>query len=196
MIAGLSASSSYGLWILLSHDSNQIITSVSWVDGESSGLSDRLIPMFEKLLVQGNISRDKITKLFGVSGPGAFTGLRMSGAFLLGLARALDRPLVSVPTIDLNDSSFWIPLRHQLSKSLSLSQALERGIEFLKVGRDRKFEIGIPKEGDIIWGLNDRPEWPSTVEFQRAIQKNLDKSAPFEVIYGLEPKISGLREQK
>ncbi|MBS1985507.1 MAG: hypothetical protein JST16_15180 [Bdellovibrionales bacterium] len=193
MLVGLSCTSSQGLWIATDPQATVILSEATWEDSNSTGLSAGTARHFEILLERAGKTKQDITGLFGVTGPGAFTGIRMSSAFLQGLARALGQPIRSVPTFDLAGTPFWIPLRHQKARELTLSEALASGMEFLHIQSTSAHQLGVPSEGELIWGLRNHPEWPEPENLLHGVRRNLQGPLGLKLDYGLEPKISGQR---
>jgi tRNA threonylcarbamoyladenosine biosynthesis protein TsaB len=72
-------------------------TSVVWNNTHSEQLLDRLLLMCS----DHSIELSELDLLCASSGPGSFTGLRIALATMKGLALGLNKPLVSVPTLDL-----------------------------------------------------------------------------------------------
>ena len=62
--------------------------------------SQTLLPMMDALLQMTGISLEEIDAIAVSGGPGSFTGLRIGSATAKGLGLALDKPLISVPTVD------------------------------------------------------------------------------------------------
>ena len=62
--------------------------------------SQTLLPMMDTLLQMTEFSLEDIDAIAVSGGPGSFTGLRIGSATAKGLGLALDKPLVSVPTVD------------------------------------------------------------------------------------------------
>ena len=62
--------------------------------------SKTLMPMLEELLNRLEIDIGEIDAIATSSGPGSYTGLRISSSTAKGLAMALDKPIVSVPTME------------------------------------------------------------------------------------------------
>ena len=193
MYAALSAISSQGLWILVDPQSFELRACVEWSDDNATGLSTEMAPRFNELLNQGGLRPQTVTGLWGVTGPGAFTGLRLSSAYLQGLTRALAIPLRSIPTFTLAESRFFIPLRHQKARFLDLEGAFAAGIEFLEILGDGEARLARPSSQDVVWGLRDRPLWPLAEDLRRALRKRVDAPLGLQLFYGLEPKISGQR---
>ena len=63
--------------------------------------SERLIPTVQELCRDAGITEKDIDLLICTRGPGSFTGLRIGMAAFKGMALALDKPLVSVSTLEL-----------------------------------------------------------------------------------------------
>lgn len=62
--------------------------------------SEKLIPLIDQLSKDAQIDLNQLELIAISSGPGSFTGLRIGMAAAKGLAFALERPLVSVITLD------------------------------------------------------------------------------------------------
>jgi hypothetical protein len=197
MFLGLSCVSSQGLWVLGDLQNKGVFFYRSWTDNESANLSQNLSLELENILRDAGSSLSQITHLVGVSGPGGFTGLRVTGSYLLGLSRALSVPVLGLPTFCLNpiQKPFWIPLQHQKVKNLNRVESLELGVEFLKIQSESEFIVGQPTENDTIWGLKDFPLWPKPLDFVEALRANLDRTdfRNFSLTYGSSPKIFGQR---
>lgn len=69
-------------------------------EGRSVQHSERLMPTVLELCGNAKISTKDIELLACTRGPGSFTGLRIGMAALKGMAFALDKPLVSVSTME------------------------------------------------------------------------------------------------
>ncbi len=191
---GLAAVSTTGLWVLSDAEFQNVIASISWTDTESMTLSKQMNAKFEELLSGAAIDKTQIQSLGVLSGPGAFTGLRMSAAFAQGLSRALKISLYGIPTYHLKGKPFFIPLRHQQAKTLSLQECLTLGYEFLELQSEVAHEVKIPSESSTMVGLLGNPVWPIAEELLRAMKLSYQENpAPLRLVYGLEPKISGQR---
>ena len=68
--------------------------------GRSVQHSERLVPTITELCKDAGITTKDIEVLACTRGPGSFTGLRIGMSALKGMAYALDRPLVSVSTME------------------------------------------------------------------------------------------------
>lgn len=62
--------------------------------------SQTLLPMMDALLKMTGIPVTEMDAIAVSGGPGSFTGLRIGAATAKGLGLALDKPIVSVPTVD------------------------------------------------------------------------------------------------
>ena len=62
--------------------------------------SEILMPSIQQLFTLTGVSKSGIDYIAFTCGPGSFTGLRIGAATALGLAKALQRPVIPVPTLD------------------------------------------------------------------------------------------------
>ncbi|MCR5404258.1 MAG: tRNA (adenosine(37)-N6)-threonylcarbamoyltransferase complex dimerization subunit type 1 TsaB [Butyrivibrio sp.] len=62
--------------------------------------SEILLPMLEDISKKINLDIKTIDAIAVAKGPGSFTGLRIGSATAKGLALALDKPIIPVPTVD------------------------------------------------------------------------------------------------
>ncbi len=62
--------------------------------------SQTLLPMLDEIVKMTEQDLQTIDAIAVAAGPGSFTGLRIGSATVKGLAQALDKPVVSVPTVD------------------------------------------------------------------------------------------------
>ncbi len=62
--------------------------------------SQTLLPMLDDLVTMVGLDLSEIDAIAVAGGPGSFTGLRIGSATAKGLGLALDKPIVSVPTVD------------------------------------------------------------------------------------------------
>ncbi|SFR73562.1 tRNA (adenosine(37)-N6)-threonylcarbamoyltransferase complex dimerization subunit type 1 TsaB [Anaeromicropila populeti] len=96
--------------IILGIDSSGLVASVAVLrDGEIIGEytinykkthSQTLLPMLDELVKMLELKLEQIDAIAVAGGPGSFTGLRIGAATAKGLGLALDKPIVSVPTVD------------------------------------------------------------------------------------------------
>ena len=62
--------------------------------------SQTLLPMLQEIRDMVELDLDSVDAIAVASGPGSFTGLRIGSATAKGLAFALNKPIVPVPTLD------------------------------------------------------------------------------------------------
>lgn len=190
----LSSVSSTVRWAAFDIESGRTLDSRSWNDDQSRALSDSLGRELDSM----KIDLSQVRAVCVLTGPGAFTGLRMGVAFAMGLARGLGTRLVAIPTWNLFEKPFYIPTRHQLSKKLSLKECLEQSLEFMHVKASDDVALEAPNEQDLVMGTIETPDWPQLDELVSAARRRLSKDSSaddssVQIFYGMEPKISGQR---
>ena len=62
--------------------------------------SQTLLPMLDEIVKMTEQDLQTVDAIALAAGPGSFTGLRIGSATVKGLAQALNKPVVSVPTVD------------------------------------------------------------------------------------------------
>lgn len=62
--------------------------------------SQTLLPMLEQVMKFSGMELDEIDGIAVAAGPGSFTGLRIGASTAKGLGLALDKPLISIPTVE------------------------------------------------------------------------------------------------
>lgn len=62
--------------------------------------SQTLLPMLDTVASMIELDLNSVDAIALAAGPGSFTGLRIGSATAKGLGQALDKPLISVPTLD------------------------------------------------------------------------------------------------
>ncbi|MGN0132422.1 MAG: tRNA (adenosine(37)-N6)-threonylcarbamoyltransferase complex dimerization subunit type 1 TsaB [Lachnospiraceae bacterium] len=62
--------------------------------------SQTLLPMLDEIKKMIELDLSAIDAIAVAAGPGSFTGLRIGSATAKGLAEAMDKPIIEVPTID------------------------------------------------------------------------------------------------
>lgn len=62
--------------------------------------SQTLLPMLEEIRDMVELDLNTVDAIAVAAGPGSFTGLRIGSATAKGLAFALDKPIIPVPTVD------------------------------------------------------------------------------------------------
>ena len=95
---------------LLAIDSSGLVASVAVIEEETlvaeytmnykKTHSQSLLPMLEEIKKSIDLDLSSIDAIAVAAGPGSFTGLRIGSATAKGLGLALDKPLISVPTVD------------------------------------------------------------------------------------------------
>ena len=89
--------SSQALTVALFTDS---FTEVRKSQGRSVQHSEKLVPTVVELCKDANIDTKDVDMLLCTRGPGSFTGLRIGMAAFKGMAFALNKPIVSVSTLE------------------------------------------------------------------------------------------------
>jgi hypothetical protein len=193
MLLCLCTLSSSAHWVLSDPLHPERTQSVSWNNDQSRALSDEIASQLQKLLSDHSLTLEDIKKLYVFTGPGAFTGLRMGVAFALGLARAINKELIALPTHTLYpQKEFFIPTRHQLAKTLTPTEALEQNLEFISISQDGQISLQKPLTDSFILGLNNQAHWPFPQEIHQTLLRHAEdkEKFPLKIEYGLEPKIS------
>lgn len=95
---------------ILGIDSSGIVASVAVADEENiiaeftvnnrQTHSQTLLPMIDKVVRMAEIEPEQLDAIAVSSGPGSFTGLRIGSATAKGLGLALNKPIVSVPSLE------------------------------------------------------------------------------------------------
>ena len=193
MILCLSLVSSHGAWALLSSDASQVHRFETWTDTESTGLSAGLDSALSRLLNGQPLSI--VSRIGVVSGPGAFTGLRIASSYAQGLHRSLGVPLFGIPTYDLIGRPFYLPMQHQKARHLTQADLAQAPMECLHVSGSSPEQVSTERPtghgNELVLGLKDSSAWPSSEQLRAGAAKNLSTS--LQIQYGLEPKISGAR---
>ncbi len=95
---------------ILAIDSSSLTASVAIVEDEltiaeytvnyKKTHSQTLLPMLDEIVRMTEQELGTVDAIAVAAGPGSFTGLRIGSATVKGLAQALNKPVVSVPTVD------------------------------------------------------------------------------------------------
>ena len=95
---------------ILSIDTSGLVGAVAVSDGDmlvsqfsvqyKTTHSEILMPMLDDICKKINLDLSTIDAIAVAEGPGSFTGLRIGSATAKGLALALDKPIIAVPTVD------------------------------------------------------------------------------------------------
>ncbi len=96
--------------IILAMDTTALVASVAIVDehrtiaeitvNNKKTHSQMLMPMIAEAFKKAEISPSQLDYIACAGGPGSFTGLRIGIATAKGLAHSLNKPVISVPTLD------------------------------------------------------------------------------------------------
>ncbi|SHN63960.1 ribosomal-protein-alanine acetyltransferase/tRNA threonylcarbamoyl adenosine modification protein YeaZ,TIGR03725 [Butyrivibrio hungatei DSM 14810] len=95
---------------ILSIDTSGLVGAVAITDGDmlvsqfsiqyKTTHSEILMPMLDDMAKKINLDLSTIDAIAVAMGPGSFTGLRIGSATAKGLALALNKPIIPVPTVD------------------------------------------------------------------------------------------------
>lgn len=95
---------------LLALDSSGLVASVALVEDDNliaeytiqykKTHSQTLLPMLDEIRKMVELDLSTVDAIAVAAGPGSFTGLRIGSATAKGLALALEKPIVPVPTVD------------------------------------------------------------------------------------------------
>lgn len=95
---------------ILALDSSSLTASVAIIEDEitiaeytvnyKKTHSQTLLPMLDEIVKMTEQDLQEIDAIALAAGPGSFTGLRIGSATVKGLAEALQKPVVAVPTVD------------------------------------------------------------------------------------------------
>lgn len=95
---------------ILAVDSSSLTASVSLVEDDITVAeytvnykkthSQTLLPMLDEIVTMTEQDLSLVDAIAIAAGPGSFTGLRIGSATVKGLAQALNKPVISVPTVD------------------------------------------------------------------------------------------------
>lgn len=102
---------------ILALDSSGLVASVAVVEDDNllgeyttnykKTHSQTLLPMLDEVAKMIDLDLNTIDVIAVSAGPGSFTGLRIGSATAKGLALAMDKPVVSVPTVDAMAYNLW-----------------------------------------------------------------------------------------
>ena len=95
---------------LIALDSSGLVASVAVVEDDlliaeytiqyKKTHSQTLLPMLDEIKKMIDLDFEQIDAIAVAAGPGSFTGLRIGSATAKGLAFAMEKPIVGVPTLD------------------------------------------------------------------------------------------------
>lgn len=96
--------------MILAIESSSLVASVALADedrviaeyttNQKKTHSQTLLPMIDEIFRITEIKKNDITAIAVSAGPGSFTGLRIGSATAKGLGLALDKPLISISTVE------------------------------------------------------------------------------------------------
>lgn len=69
--------------------------------------SQTLLPMLDEVSKMIDLEMHEIDAIAVAAGPGSFTGLRIGSATAKGLAYAINKPIIAVPTVDALSMNMW-----------------------------------------------------------------------------------------
>ena len=102
---------------VLALDSSGLVASVALVEDDNllgeytinykKTHSQTLLPMLDEVAKMIELDLKSLDAIAVSAGPGSFTGLRIGSATAKGMALALDKPVVSVPTVDALAYNLW-----------------------------------------------------------------------------------------
>lgn len=182
----LSMLSSRAVWAACD-SSGKILALREWGRVEGAELSASLQSKLEAFLRENSFSLKSLQDLCVLSGPGSFTGLRVSCSFMQGLATALNLKLRGIPSFRLYGEAFAIPLRALKAAELGLEKYQAAGLKFLEILGDREFKISDHVSVNCVLGFGNDSSWPDREAIERAM-KNSSDIHDFEILYGYEPE--------
>ena len=102
---------------ILALDSSGLVASVAVMENDNliaeytmnykKTHSQTLLPMLDEVKKMIELDLSTLDAIAVAAGPGSFTGLRIGSATAKGLALALDKKIVSVPTVDALAYNMW-----------------------------------------------------------------------------------------
>lgn len=102
---------------ILAMDSSSLVASVAVLEDDilmaeytmnyKKTHSQTLLPMIDEVANMIELDLQTIDAIAISKGPGSFTGLRIGSATVKGLGLALNKPIVSVPTVDAMAYNLW-----------------------------------------------------------------------------------------
>ena len=135
-------------------------------DAMDKGQAERLLPLLEEVLAEGGVGWSDLTALAVGTGPGNFTGVRISVAAARGLALGLGIPAIGVTRLE--------ALAHGLPRPLTVVEDARRGEVYVQTftadgpGQARLCPAGTPVDGPVTGSGTDQA-LPAVVPLAQAI---------------------------
>ena len=104
--------------------------------------SQTILPMLDELAKMIELDLNTIDAIAVSSGPGSFTGLRIGSATAKGLGLALNKPIISVPTVDALAYNLW-GVKEQICPLMDARR--QQAYTGLYTFEDGQFETMIPQ---------------------------------------------------
>ena len=117
MIIGIDGSST-DLSLALAEPDGALVEEVVWTSAQRQ--SAELLPRLLDLMERNGCGWDHVSAVAVGTGPGSFTGLRVAMALAKGLAVALTRPIVGVPSLEA-----WLEAQPEAAAALARAGARE-----------------------------------------------------------------------
>ncbi|MCF0128811.1 MAG: tRNA (adenosine(37)-N6)-threonylcarbamoyltransferase complex dimerization subunit type 1 TsaB [Pseudobutyrivibrio sp.] len=90
--------------VAITEDDNLL---AEYTTGYKKTHSQTLLPMIDEITRMLNLDVEEVDAIAVAAGPGSFTGLRIASATAKGIGLALDKPIISVPTVDALAFNLW-----------------------------------------------------------------------------------------
>lgn len=117
MIIGIDGASS-DLSLALAEPDGALVEEVVWASAQRQ--SAELLPRLLELMGRNECGWDQVSAFAVGTGPGSFTGLRVAMALAKGLAVALMRPIVGVPSLEA-----WLEAQPEAAAALARAGSRE-----------------------------------------------------------------------
>ncbi|MDF2820975.1 MAG: hypothetical protein K0R15_1416 [Clostridiales bacterium] len=179
---------------ILAIESSAIVASVAFVDSDQilgefttnhkKTHSQSLMPMLDELIKQLEVDIKSIDAIAISEGPGSFTGLRIGSATAKGLGLALNKPIISVPTLEAMANNFCYakdllicPIIDARRNQVYAGMYQSNGDKIVAIREDRSIEIDellseLDKYGNQCIFLGDGV----TIHFDKIKDKLADKA--------------------
>lgn len=190
MIIALDAASS-DLSVAISQPDGVALDAIAWSTPQRQ--SAELLPRLLALLDRNDRRLAEATGIAVGSGPGSFTGLRVAMALAKGLAFALDRPIVGVPSL-----AAWLEVEPGAVAALARAGAREAYVQGRdadapmivdrdELGRLRTVTVVAPTELAAAFGLEAARQPRAAGAIARAAAERLAREPAGDDLPALEP---------